>query len=65
LYYKKHYARGDNQDDDLRTSKEEFAASDKDDWQKDMPNGDEIDVFEEASVNDDSPCPRTRQRLSS
>jgi hypothetical protein len=65
LYCKKHYAGGDNQDDDLRTSKEECVASDKDDWQIDMPDGDKIDVFEEASVNDDSPHPRTRPSFSS
>ncbi len=29
-----------------------------------MPDGDEIDVVEEASVVDDSPPPRNRQRLS-
>ncbi len=29
-----------------------------------MPNGDEIDDVEEASVDDDSPPPRNRQRLS-
>jgi hypothetical protein len=28
-----------------------------------MPNGDEIDDTEEASVDDDSPHPRNRQRL--
>ncbi len=29
-----------------------------------MPDGDEIDDVEEASVDDDSPTPRNRQRLS-
>ena len=29
-----------------------------------MPDGDEIDNVEEASVDDDSPPPRNRQRLS-
>ncbi len=43
---------------------EECEASDKDDWQIDMPDGDEIDDVEEASVDDDSPPPRIRQRLS-
>jgi hypothetical protein len=47
LYQKKHYARGHNQDDDLRTPEEKCAASDKDDWQIDMPDGDEIDYIEE------------------
>ncbi len=43
---------------------EEWDASDKDDWQIDMSDGDEIDDVEEASVDDDSPPPRNRQRLS-
>jgi hypothetical protein len=29
-----------------------------------MPDGDEIDDIEEAIVDDDSPTPRKRQRLS-
>ncbi len=29
-----------------------------------MPDGDKIDDVEEASVDDDSPTPRNRQRLS-
>ena len=29
-----------------------------------MPDGDEIDDVEEESVDDDSPPPRNRQRLS-
>ncbi len=29
-----------------------------------MPDGDDIDVVEEASVDDDSTPPRNRQRLS-
>ncbi len=29
-----------------------------------MPDGDEIDDVEEASVDEDSPPPRNRQRLS-
>jgi hypothetical protein len=65
LYQKKHYARDHNQDDDLRTPEEECAESDKDDLQIDIPDGDEIDEIEEASVDDDSPHPRTRPRLSS
>jgi hypothetical protein len=64
LYQKKHYARGHNQDDDLRTPEEECAVSDKDDWQIDMPGGDEIDDIEEASVDDDSPSPRTKPKFS-
>jgi hypothetical protein len=40
LHQKKRYARGDNQDDDLRAPEEESASSDKDDWQIDMPDGD-------------------------
>ncbi len=54
-----------NQDDDFRTLEEECAESDKDDWQIDMPDGDEIDEIEEASVDNDSSCPRMRPRLSS
>ncbi len=65
LYQKKHYARGHNQDDDLRTPEKEYAESDEHDWQIDMPDGDEIDDIEEENVDNDSPCPRTRPRLSS
>ncbi len=43
---------------------EECEASDEDDCQIDMPDGDEIDDVEEASVDDGSPPPRNRQRLS-
>ncbi len=64
MYQKKHCARGHNQDDDLVTPEEECAASDKDDWQIDMPDEDEIDDIEEGSVDDDSPHPRTRPRVS-
>jgi hypothetical protein len=42
LYQKKHYARGDNQADNLRTPEEVCEASEEDDWQIDMPDGDEI-----------------------
>jgi hypothetical protein len=45
-------------------AEEECAASNKDDWQIDMPDRDEIDEVEEASVDDDLPPPRNRQRLS-
>jgi hypothetical protein len=64
LYQKKHYARDDNQVEELREPEEECEASDKDDWQIDMPDGDEIDDIEGACVDDDSPPPRNRQRLS-
>jgi hypothetical protein len=64
LYKKKHYARDVNQVEELREPEKECEAIDKDDWQIDMPDGDEIDYIEEASVNDDLPCPRNRQRLS-
>jgi hypothetical protein len=64
LYQKKHYARDDDQVEKLRESEEECEASDKDDWQIEMPDGDEIDDIEEACVDDDSPPPRNRQRLS-
>ncbi len=49
----------------LRTPEEECAASDKDDWQIDMPDGDKNDNIEEASVDDDTPHTRARPRLSS
>ncbi len=65
----KHYARGHNQDDDLRTPEEECTENDKDDWQIDMPDGDEIDDIEKASVDNGlshpKSHPRTRPRLSS
>jgi hypothetical protein len=65
LYHKKHYARDDNQVEELREpDKEECETSDKADWQIDMPDGDEVDDIEEACVDDDSPPPRNRQRLS-
>ncbi len=64
LYQKNHYARDDNQVEELMEPEEECEASDKVDWQIEMPNGDEIDDVEEASVDDDSPPPRNRQRLS-
>ncbi len=64
LYKKKHYAKDDNQAEALREPEEECEASDKDDWQIDMPDGDEIDDIEETSVDDDSPHPRNRQRFS-
>ncbi len=41
---------------------EECEASDKDDWQIDMQDGDEIDDVEEASVDDDSPLPRNTDK---
>ncbi len=61
LYQKKHYARDDNQVEELKAAEEECEASDKDDWQ---PDGDQIDDIEEASVDDDSPCPRNRPQFS-
>ncbi len=64
LYQQKHYARDDNQVEELREPEEECEASDKDDLQIDMSDGDKIDDIEEASVDDDSPHPRNRQRLS-
>jgi hypothetical protein len=48
----------------LRKSEEECEASDKDDRQIEMPDGDEIDDIEEACVDEDSPPPKKRQRLS-
>ncbi len=63
-YQKKHYTRDDNQVEELREPEEECEASDKDDWQIEMPDGDDGDDIEEACVDDDSPPPRNRQRLS-
>jgi hypothetical protein len=63
-HWKLHYSRDDNQVEELMEPEEECEADDKDDWQIDMPDGDEIDDVEEASVDDDSPPPRNRQRLS-
>ncbi len=64
MYQKKHYARDDNQVEELRDSEVECEASDKDDCQIDMPDGDETDDVEEVSVDDGSPPPRNRQKLS-
>jgi hypothetical protein len=64
LYQKKHYASNDNQVEELREPMEGCEASDKDDWQIEMPDGDEIDDVEEVSVDEDSPPPQNRQRLS-
>jgi hypothetical protein len=50
--------------EELTEPEEECEASDKDDWQIEMPDGVEIDDVKEASVDDDSPPPRNRQRLS-
>ena len=43
LYQKKHFARDNNQVEELRKPEEECEASDKDDWQIEMPDGDVID----------------------
>jgi hypothetical protein len=61
---KKHYARDDSQVEQLMEPEEECEASDEDDWQIGMSDGYAIDDVEEASVDDDSPPPRNRQRLS-
>jgi hypothetical protein len=64
LYQKKHSARDDNQVEEFREPKEEDEASDKDDWQIEIPDGDVIDDIEEAYVDEDSPPPKNTQRLS-
>jgi hypothetical protein len=64
LYQKNHYARDDNQVEESREPEEECEASDKDDWQIEMPDGDEIDDIKEACVDDDSPPPSYRQKFS-
>jgi hypothetical protein len=46
LYQKKHYARDDNQVEEFREPKKEDEASDKVDWQIEMPDGDEVDDIE-------------------
>ncbi len=57
--------RDDNQVEEFREPEEECEASDKDDWQIEMPDGNEIDDFEEAAcVDEDSPPLKNRQRLS-
>ncbi len=48
----------------LRAPEEECAASDKDDLKIDMPDGDEIDDIEEASLDEELQSPRTRPRFS-
>jgi hypothetical protein len=53
IHFKIIGARDDNQVEELREPKEECETSDEDDWQIDMPDGDEIDDIEEASVDDD------------
>jgi hypothetical protein len=50
--------------EEFRELEEECEASDKDDWQIEMQDRDEIDDVEVKSVDDDSPCPRNRERLS-
>ena len=57
MYQKKHYARDDNQDEDSRAPKEECEVRDKDDWNIDMPDGDEIDDIEEAMLDDELQSP--------
>jgi hypothetical protein len=64
LYQKKHYARDDNQVEEFREPEEECEASDKDDWQIEMRYVNDIDYIEEAFVDEDSPPPKNRQRLS-
>jgi hypothetical protein len=64
LYQKKHYARDDNKVEELREPEEKCEASNEDDWKIEMPDGDEIDDIEEVFVDDYSPPPRNRQRLS-
>ncbi len=64
LYQKKHYTRDDSQVEELMEPTEVCESSDKDDWQIEMPDGDEIDDIQEACVDDDRTTPRNRQRLS-
>jgi hypothetical protein len=64
LYQKKYYARDDNQVEESMEPEEKCESSDKDNWQIDMPDGDVIDYIDEVNVDDDSPPPRNRKRLS-
>ncbi len=64
LHQKKHYTIDDNQVEEYREPEEECEASDKDDWQIEIPDEDEIDDIEEVCVDEDSPPPKNRQRLS-
>ncbi len=64
MYQKKHYARDNNQVEEFREPKKECEASDEDDWQIEIADVDEIDDIEEACVDEDSPPPKNRQRLS-
>ncbi len=56
--------RQEYQVEKFKEPEEECEASDKDDWQTEMPDRDEIDDIEEAFVDEDSPPPKNRQRLS-
>ncbi len=56
--------QNDNQVEEFREPEEECEASDEDDLQIQMPDGDEIDDIEEACVDEASPPPKNRQRLS-
>ncbi len=49
---------------EFREPKEEDEASNEDDWQIEMPDGDEIDDIEEARVDENSSPPKNRQKLS-
>jgi hypothetical protein len=62
LYQQKHYTRDDSQVEEFGEPEKECEASDEDNWQTEMPDGDEIDNIEEACVDEDSPPPRNRQR---
>ncbi len=64
LYQKNYYGRDDIQVEEFREPKEEDEAGDKNDWQIEMPDRDQIDDIEEACVDEDSPPPKNRQRLS-
>jgi hypothetical protein len=63
LYQKKHYVRGDNQDEDA-VKPEECEASDEDDWKTYMPDRDGIDDIEETILDDEIQSPRNRPRFS-
>jgi hypothetical protein len=51
-------------DQHSRAPEEEYDKGVKDDWKKDMQDGEEIDDIEEKSLDDELQHPRTRQRYS-
>jgi hypothetical protein len=63
LYQKKHYNRGDIQDEDSKDQEEECEDSNKNNRKKDMGDGEESDDIEEATSDDEGQSPRARAKL--